>query len=62
MSKHRFKNILCHNNIAAGMVPCRSMLSILMASCYKQPICVDDTAIIMRRLISAVSQYNIYGA
>ena len=28
-------NILCHNNIAAGMVSCRNMLSGLIAYSYE---------------------------
>jgi len=28
-------NILCHNNIAAGTVPCRDMLSGLIAYSYE---------------------------
>jgi len=44
-------NILCRNNIAAGMVSCRNMLSGLATSRYEQPICADDTAIISPTLI-----------
>lgn len=46
-----YNNILCHNNIVAGIVSCRSMLSILMVSCNWQYICADDTAIISAGLI-----------
>ena len=57
----KFSNILCHNNIVAGVVSCRSMLSKKLFSRYKQPIYAGDTAKISAAIIIAVSQYNIYG-
>jgi hypothetical protein len=54
-------NILCHNNIAAGMVSCRNILSIELVSRDEQPICADGTAKISAAIIIAVSQYNLYG-
>lgn len=44
-------NILCHNNIAAGMVSCHNMLSKKLFSRYEQPVCADHTAKISAGLI-----------